>query len=247
MIIIPAIDLKDGKCVRLLQGDFERSTVYSDNPVEVSVNWQAQGAERIHIVDLDGSRTGRPQNRNSIEDIINTITIPVQVGGGIRDRGTVAEYLAMGVSRVILGTVALKNRDFVREICSEFKGKIILGIDARHNKIAVEGWLEETVESPLEIAASYEGCGVDAIVFTDISRDGMETGPNIESTKKLAESVNIPIIASGGVSCMEDIERLMMVEACGIMGVIVGKALYSGAIKLGDAVKMISARSKTQA
>lgn len=244
MIIIPAIDLKDGKCVRLLQGDFRHSTVYSDNPVEMAINWQEKGAERIHIVDLDGSRTGRPQNRNIIEKIIRKTNVPVQVGGGIRDRDTVAEYLAMGVSRVILGTIALKNRNFVLDMCNEFKGKIILGIDARDNKIAVEGWLEETVESPLEIAKSYEGCALDSIVFTDISRDGMETGTNIESTKKLAESVDIPVIASGGVSGIEDIEKLMAVADCGIIGVIVGKALYSGSIKLEDAIERVSAGSK---
>jgi len=243
VIIIPAIDLKDGKCVRLIQGDFRQSTIYSDNPLDVARRWQEKGAERIHIVDLDGSRTGRPQNRKIIEKIIEKTDAPIQVGGGIRDRKMVEEYLAMGASRVILGTIALKNRNFVLDLCNDFSGKIILGIDARDNKIAVEGWLEETVESPLEIAKSYQGCGLDSIVFTDISRDGMETGTNVESTKRLAESIDIPVIASGGVSGIHDIERLMAVEDSGIIGVIVGKALYSGAIRLEDAIERASTGS----
>ena len=237
MIIIPAIDLRDGKCVRLIQGDFGKATIYSGNPLDVARRWEDQGAERIHIVDLDGSRTGSPQNRKAIETIVTQTDVPIQVGGGIRDRATVEAYLDVGVSRVIVGTIALQHPDFVSGICSDFSGKIILGLDARDNRVAIQGWLEETDRSPVAIAKSYEGCGLDAIVFTDISRDGMEMGTNVESTRELAESVDIPIIASGGVAGMEDIERLMAVEASGIMGVIVGKALYSGAISLQDAIK----------
>ena len=240
MIIIPAIDLKDGKCVRLIQGDFRQSTIYSDNPLDVARNWQEKGAQRIHIVDLDGSRTGSPQNRKIIEEIVEKTDVSIQLGGGIRDRKTVEEYLRMGVSRVIVGTIALRDRNFVLDLCKDFRGKIILGIDARDNKVAIQGWLEETVESPVDIAKIYEGCGLDAIVFTDISRDGMEMGTNVESTKALAESVDIPIIASGGVAGIEDIDKLMAVEGSGITGVIVGKALYSGAIRLEDAIERAS-------
>jgi len=240
LIIIPAIDLKDGKCVRLIQGDFRQSTIYSDNPLDVARNWQEKGAQRIHIVDLDGSRTGSPQNRKIIEEIVEKTDVSIQLGGGIRDRKTVEEYLRMGVSRVIVGTIALRDRNFVLDLCKDFRGKIILGIDARDNKVAIQGWLEETVESPVDIAKIYEGCGLDAIVFTDISRDGMEMGTNVESTKALAESVDIPIIASGGVAGIEDIDKLMAVEGSGITGVIVGKALYSGAIRLEDAIERAS-------
>ncbi|MBN2567795.1 MAG: 1-(5-phosphoribosyl)-5-[(5-phosphoribosylamino)methylideneamino]imidazole-4-carboxamide isomerase [Deltaproteobacteria bacterium] len=242
MIIIPAIDLKDGKCVRLIQGDFGQSTIYSDNPLAVARKWQQKGAERIHVVDLDGSRTGSPKHMKIIGEIIEKTDVEVQVGGGIRDRKTVEEYLRIGVSNVILGTIALRKRDFVLDLCNDFRGKIILGIDARDNKVAIEGWLEKTVESPADIAKYYEGRGLDAIVFTDISRDGMEMGINVESTKELAESVDIPIIASGGVAGMKDIDMLLAVESSGIKGVIVGKALYSGAIMLEEAIKRASGK-----
>jgi len=242
LIIIPAIDLKDGKCVRLIQGDFGQSTIYSDNPLAVARKWQEKGAERIHVVDLDGSRTGSPQHMKIIGEIIEKTYVDVQVGGGIRDRKTVEEYLRIGVSNVILGTIALRKRDFVLDLCNDLRGKIILGIDARDNKVAIEGWLEKTVESPADIAKYYEGSGLDAIVFTDISRDGMEMGINVESTKELAESVDIPIIASGGVAGMEDIDMLLAVESSGIKGVIVGKALYSGAIMLEEAIRRASGK-----
>lgn len=238
MIVIPAIDIRDGKCVRLLQGDFDRTTVYSDDPVYMARKWQEKGAERIHVVDLDGSRTGRPQNRDVIKRIAREIDVPLQVGGGIRDIETVSDYIEMGVGYIIVGTVALKDRAFVIEACKRFNDSLILGIDARDGKVAVEGWTESTNLTPLEIARSYEGCGLAAIVYTDIRRDGMETGINIESTKELAESVNIPIIASGGVAGIDDIGKLIEVEASGIMGVITGKALYEGTLNLEEAVKM---------
>ena len=240
MIIIPAIDLKDGKCVRLLQGDFSRVTIYSDQPVEMAKNWQKRGAERVHVVDLDGSRAGLPQNGEVIRNLIQEINIPVQVGGGIRDMKTVEHYLEMGVSRVILGTAALKNRKFVIDACTTFRGQIILGIDARDGEILVEGWTEETGQSAVEIAKGYEGLGVDAIVYTDIKRDGMEVGVNIKATKNIAESVDIPVIASGGVSGLKDIEELLKIESSGVIGVIAGKALYSGALQLEDAIEMVS-------
>lgn len=238
MIVIPAIDIRGGKCVRLLQGDFDRTTVYSDDPAYMAKKWQEKGAARIHVVDLDGSRTGCPQNRDVIKRIVREIDVPLQVGGGIRDIETVSDYIEMGVGYIIVGTVALKNRDFVIEACKRFNDSLILGIDARDGKVAVEGWTESTILTPFEVARSYEEYGLAAIVYTDIGRDGMETGVNIEATKELAESVNIPIIASGGLSGIGDIERLIDVEDSGIIGVITGKALYEGTLNLEEAVEI---------
>jgi phosphoribosylformimino-5-aminoimidazole carboxamide ribotide isomerase len=240
LIVIPAIDLKDGKCVRLLQGDFSRTTVYSDHPAEMARSWQERGAKRIHVVDLDGSREGSPRNRTVIKDIVRAIDIPVQLGGGIRNMKIIDTYLQLGISWVILGTVALKDREFVMEACTSHKGSIILGIDARDGEIMVEGWTEGTGQSAVEIAQSYEGLGVNAIVYTDINRDGMEVGVNIEATKNMAEAVDIPVIASGGVSGLRDIEELLKIRDAGIMGVIAGKALYTGALRLEDALTLVS-------
>lgn len=238
MIVIPAIDIKGGKCVRLLQGDFNRVTVYGEDPVMVAEKWRSGGAERIHVVDLDGSKDGSPVNRHIIEAIARAVDVPVQAGGGIRDMKTVEGYFEAGVSRVILGTAALKDRDFVLSACRRFSGRIILGIDARGDRIAVEGWLEETGRSPVDVARSYEGYGLDALVYTDIGRDGMQTGVNRESTELLARAVDIPVIASGGVSGIADIEGLLSVRDAGIMGVIVGKALYDGRIDLAEAIAL---------
>lgn len=238
MTVIPAIDLKNGQCVRLAQGDFQRVTVYSNNPVDIAETWQAHGATRIHIVDLDGSLAGSPRNRGIIQSIVEEVKVPIQVGGGIRDMNTIDSYMAIGVSWIILGTMALKNERFVKGACNAYKGRIILGIDANEGKVAVQGWTEQTAEDVIDIARRYEGYDLDAIVYTDIKRDGMETGPNIEATKNLAQSVNIPVIASGGVSNVRDIERLLEVEKFGVTGVIIGKALYSGAISLKDAISL---------
>ncbi len=237
MIIIPAVDIQDGKCVRLLQGDFDKVTVYSDSPVEMALRWQGKGAERIHIVDLDGSRSGSPRNRPVIEAVARALSVPVQVGGGIRDMETVKAYLGLGVSKVILGTAAHRDRSFVETACRKHPGRIILGLDARDGKAAVQGWTEATDASVLDIARRYEDVGIDAIVFTDIMRDGMETGVNVESTAALARTVRIPVIASGGVSGVADIERLLPVEKDGVIGVIVGKALYTGALSLEEAIR----------
>jgi phosphoribosylformimino-5-aminoimidazole carboxamide ribotide isomerase len=238
MIIIPAIDLKEGLCVRLLQGNFAQVTVYSDNPVEIASQWRSQGAERIHVVDLDGSLAGAPRNREVIRDIVDAVDVPIQVGGGIRDMNTVETYLNMGVQWVILGTMALRDRPFVAQACRTFNERIILGIDAKDGEIAVQGWTEQTSASVMETAKSYEGFGLAALVYTDIKRDGMETGVNVEATRSLAEAVNIPIIASGGVSGMSDIERLLEIETSGVIGVIVGKALYTRAISLQGAIEI---------
>jgi phosphoribosylformimino-5-aminoimidazole carboxamide ribotide isomerase len=236
MIIIPAIDIKDGLCVRLLQGNFNRITVYSKNPVDVARNWLDQGAERLHIVDLDGSLAGVPRNRRIIQKIVQVADVPVQVGGGIREMKTIKAYLDMGVQWVILGTMALKDREFIANACRSFEERIILGIDANNGRIAIQGWTEQTSESAEEMAKSYRGYGLSAIVYTDIKRDGMETGVNVESTKTLAEAADIPVIASGGVSGISDIENLLEIEACGVTGVIIGKALYTGALSLTDAI-----------
>ncbi|MFB3925477.1 MAG: 1-(5-phosphoribosyl)-5-[(5-phosphoribosylamino)methylideneamino]imidazole-4-carboxamide isomerase [Syntrophales bacterium] len=244
MIVIPAIDLKDGKCVRLMQGDFSRVTVYSDQPVTVAEKWRDAGAERIHIVDLDGSLAGSPKNLTVISEIIRRAHVPVQVGGGIRNLQTIGRFLDMGVSRVILGTAALKDRRFVLEACDIYKGKIILGIDAKEGRVAVEGWTEETAASAVDIAESYKGYGIDAIVYTDIKRDGMQAGVNLSATKELAESAGIPVIASGGVSGIKDIENLAAIEKYGIIGVIIGKALYAGSLSLEEAIKAAGGKKR---
>lgn len=238
MIIIPAIDLKDGKCVRLLQGDFKRVTVYSDHPAEMAHVWREKGAERLHIVDLDGSVAGVPRNADVVSRIVKEAGVPVEIGGGIRDLETIKRYLDAGVQWVILGTAALKDRVFVYRACETFPGRIILGIDASGGKVAVEGWTEQSAMDAVELAKSYENRGVAAVIYTDISRDGMQTGVNVDGTRNLAEAIDIPVIASGGVATLEDIRRLLPLEKVGITGVIVGKALYSGAIALEEAVRL---------
>ena len=240
MLIIPAIDLKDGKCVRLLQGNFNLSTVYSDHPADIAAKWQGKGAKRIHVVDLDGSRDGSPRNMNVIRELARAVNVTLQVGGGIRNMKTVGNYINMGVDYVILGTVALKDRKFVLDACANYRGHIILAIDARDGMVAVEGWTESTDQSPVEIASGYEECGLNSVIYTDIKRDGMESGVNIESTKMLAESVDIPVIASGGVASIHDIDRLLEAGEPGIMGVITGKAIYTGALKLEDAIARVT-------
>lgn len=238
MIVIPAIDLKEGKCVRLEQGLMERDTVYSDNPAQQALAWEAKGAELLHIVDLDGAFAGEPKNRTAIEAIVGALKIPTQLGGGIRDLATIEAYLGMGVGRVIIGTAAQRNPDLVREACERFPGRIVVGIDAKNGMVAVQGWAEVTDVTAVELARKFEGFGVSAIVYTDISRDGMMQGPNIEATRILAESISIPVIASGGVSSLKDIEDLMAIEESGIAGAITGKAIYSGAMELSEAIAL---------
>lgn len=238
MIIIPAIDLKNGNCVRLEQGLMDKDTVFNDNPAAQALDWQNQGAELLHIVDLDGAFAGEPRNRAAIEAIVKTITIPAQLGGGIRDIATIEAYLSLGLSRVIIGTAAQRNPDLVQEACSRFPGRIVVGIDARNGMVAVQGWAEVTGVTAVELARKFENCGVAAIIYTDISRDGMLQGPNLEATLALAKAVAIPVIASGGVSSLKDIEHLMAIEQSGVTGVITGKAVYTGAIKLADAIAL---------
>ncbi len=238
MIVIPAIDLKEGKCVRLEQGLMEKDTVFNDDPGAQARAWQDQGAELLHIVDLDGAFAGEPKNKAAIKSIIKAITIPAQLGGGIRDIATIEAYLSLGLSRVIIGTAAQRNPELVREACARFPGKIVVGIDAKDGMVAVQGWAEVTDITAVELAKKFEDCGVTAIIYTDISRDGMLQGPNLEATKALAESVSIPIIASGGVSSLKDIENLMKIESSGVTGVITGKAVYTGAIMLNEAIAL---------
>jgi phosphoribosylformimino-5-aminoimidazole carboxamide ribotide isomerase len=238
MIVIPAIDLKDGKCVRLEQGLMEKDTVFSDNPAEQARKWQNQGAELLHLVDLDGAFAGVPKNRAAIEVIVQAIDIPAQLGGGIRDLATIEAYLALGLSRVIIGTAAQRNPQLVEEACRRFPGRIVVGIDAKGGMVAVQGWAEVTDVTAVELAKQFEGFGVAAIIYTDIARDGMMQGPNLEATRQLAEAIAIPVIASGGVSSLKDIENLLAIEASGVAGVITGKAIYTGALDLRAAVAL---------
>jgi phosphoribosylformimino-5-aminoimidazole carboxamide ribotide isomerase len=237
LVIIPAIDVKDGKCVRLAQGDFDRVTTYADNPLDVALTWMQKGAELIHVVDLDGSVAGLPCNANIILEIARKVDVPIQVGGGIRDMETIEFYLKNGVSSVILGTAALQNEEIVRDACQTFSEKIILGIDALEGKVAIRGWTQKTQLNAVDLARRYEKFNVKAIVYTDIKRDGMGTGVNIEATKELAKAVSIPVIASGGVATIADIENLLSIKDCEIYGVIIGRALYNGAVSLEDAIK----------
>ena len=237
MIVIPAVDIKNGRCVRLLQGREDSETVFSDDPSAMALKWEAQGAQRLHVVDLDGAFRKSPQNVDAIRRIIGRVRIPVELGGGIRNMETIATYLDLGVAWVIIGTEAIKNPGLVKEACREFPGRIIVGIDARKGMIAIEGWTETTEKKAVEAAKSFEGRGVEAIVFTDIHKDGMQAGPNIDETKRLAESVSIPIIASGGVANVEDIRAVARLEASGVMGVITGRALYSGSLSLKEALE----------
>lgn len=236
MIIIPAIDLKDGKCVRLAQGRMEQETIYSANPVEVAKHWESKGAERLHIVDLNGAVIGKPFHLALIEEILHSVHIPVEIGGGIRDLATIDHYIQCGAGWVILGTAALRNRHLLTEACQKFQGKVILGIDARGGRVAVEGWKVETAVSASELVKEFERIDLSAIIFTDIERDGMGTGINVESTRNLSRSTSIPVIASGGVSTVDDIKRLLELEDDGVVGVIIGRALYTGAIHLEEAI-----------
>lgn len=238
MIVIPAIDLKEGKCVRLEQGLMDKDTVFCDNPAEQAREWERQGGELLHIVDLDGAFAGKPANKSAIEAIVKAVRIPTQLGGGIRDIETIKAYLDLGLSRVILGTAAQRNPKLVEEACKLFPGRIVVGIDAKNGLVAVQGWAEVTDVYAVDLARLFEGYGVTAVIYTDISRDGMMQGPNVEATRALAEAISIPVIASGGVSSLKDIENLMAVESAGVTGVITGKAIYTGAIKLAEAVAL---------
>jgi len=238
MLVIPAIDLKAGQCVRLEQGLMDKATVYGRDPAAQALAWQEQGAELLHLVDLDGAFAGVPKNREAISAIVSALDIPVQIGGGIRDLDTIAAYLELGIKRVILGTVAKENPALVKESCRRFPGAIVVGIDARDGFVAVRGWADVTEKKASELAKEMEDYGVKAIIYTDIARDGMMQGPNIGTTGELARSISIPVIASGGVSCLQDIQNLMQLEEDGVVGAITGKAIYSGALNLREAIAL---------
>lgn len=238
MIVIPAIDLKQGKCVRLLQGRMEDATVYSENPAEQAKAFEEKGAELMHVVDLDGAFEGRPMNLDSIKAILGAVKIPIEVGGGIRTMDTIGLLLNAGVSRVILGTAALEVPGLLVLACKKYPGRIVAGIDAKDGKVAVRGWGDVSNVTALELAKKMEDAGVRAIIYTDISRDGMLTGHNFEATTALAKAVSTPIIASGGVKDLDDVKALLAVEDMGIEGVITGKAIYQGTMVLEEAIAL---------
>ena len=242
MIVIPAVDIKNGKCVRLVQGRKEDETVFSDDPAAMARKWAREGAELIHVIDLDGAFEKSPQNLEAIKNILQTVDTPIQLGGGIRNEHTARRFLEMGVARVIIGTEAIHHPDFVERISKLYPGRIVVGIDARKGLVAIEGWTETTAIEAVDLAKRFENCGVAAINFTDIHRDGMQTGPNNEETRRLAEAVDIPVVASGGVATIQDIYNLLPLEASGVVGVITGKALYSGTLDFRQA--LTAARSQ---
>ncbi|MDA3916842.1 MAG: 1-(5-phosphoribosyl)-5-[(5-phosphoribosylamino)methylideneamino]imidazole-4-carboxamide isomerase [Deltaproteobacteria bacterium] len=238
MIIIPAVDIKQGKCVRLLQGRMEDSTLYSEDPVSMAQQWENCGAQLIHIIDLDGAFAKEVKNFKTIQDILSKIRVPIQVGGGIRDIKTIEMYINAGVSKVIIGSIALYNPELVKDACKKFQDRIVVGIDARNGMVAVEGWSKTSETRAVDLAKEFESCGVAAINFTDIHRDGMQTGPNIEETAALAEAVSIPIVASGGVNTIQDIKNLLEIESKGVIGVITGRALYEETLDLKEAIRI---------
>lgn len=245
MLLIPAIDLKDGHCVRLKQGDMDQATVFSEDPGEMALHWLKQGARRLHLVDLNGAFAGKPKNEAAVRSIIKVVQsyadeneldeIPIQLGGGIRDLDTIDRYLNNGLSYIIIGTAAVKSPGFLRDACSAFPGQIIVGLDAKDGKVATDGWSKLSGHEVIDLAQKFEGYGVEAIVYTDIGRDGMMGGVNIEATVKLAQAVSIPIIASGGVHVLADVEALCAVQDEGIEAVICGRSIYEGTLDLKTA------------
>ena len=243
MILFPAIDLKNGQCVRLKQGDMDRATVFNDDPAAQARSFETQGFRWLHVVDLDGAFAGKPMNGAAVDAILKAVSFPVQLGGGIRDLGTVEGWLAKGIARVIIGTAALRDPDFVRAAAKAFPGRIVVGIDARDGFVAVEGWAETSSLSATELGKRFEDAGVAAIVYTDIARDGMLGGINWESTIALAKALSIPVIASGGLASMADVSRLMKPDAAILEGAITGRALYDGRVDAAEALALIATRS----
>jgi phosphoribosylformimino-5-aminoimidazole carboxamide ribotide isomerase len=240
MLIIPAIDLKDGACVRLEQGRMDKATVFSKEPGKTATQWASKGARRIHVVDLDGARAGKPRNESAIKDIIRHVDsdIPVQLGGGIRDLDTIERYLDDGVSYIVIGTAAVKNPGFLHEACDAFPGHIIVGLDAKDGKVATDGWSKLTGHDVVDLAKRFQDYGVEAVIYTDIGRDGMLTGVNIEATVRLAQALSVPVIASGGLASLDDIRKLREVEGEGITGCITGRAIYEGKLDFAAALKV---------
>ena len=240
MLLIPAIDLKDGQCVRLRQGLMEDATVFSDKPVDMALHWVAQGARRLHLVDLNGAFAGKPQNLGAIKDILAAVSddVPVQLGGGIRDLDTIEKYLDLGLSYVIIGTAAINNPQFLRDACDAFPNQIIVGLDAKDGMVATDGWAKVTKYHVTEVGQRFADYGVNSIIYTDIGRDGMLSGVNIEATVKLAEAVSVPVIASGGLTNLDDIRALCEVESSGVEGAVTGRAIYEGAIDFKQAQEL---------
>ncbi len=238
MLIIPAVDIKKGRCVRLLQGREDSETVFSDDPSAMAARWEGEGAELVHVIDLDGAFSKGPQNVEAVKRILDRVDIPIQLGGGIRSMETISTYLDLGVGRVILGTEAIRNPSLVEQACKAFPNRIMVGIDARKGMVAIEGWTQTTEQKAVEMAKGIEGPGLAGIIFTDIHKDGMQTGPNIEETKRMAESVSTPIIASGGVGDINDIKALARLEPLGVVGIITGRALYDGRLDLKKALEV---------
>jgi phosphoribosylformimino-5-aminoimidazole carboxamide ribotide isomerase len=241
MLIIPAIDLKDGQCVRLLQGRKDAVTVYSDDPAATATKWESCGAKVLHVVDLDGAFTGTQKNRDAIFRIRNKVKMVMEVGGGIRDIATIAGLVSAGIDRIILGTSAIEDSGLVTEACGRFPGKVLIGIDAKGGKVAVRGWEQTSSVDAGELARRVEAAGVAGIIYTDIARDGMLTGPNIPALREMVRTVGVPVIASGGIATMADIRNLLEIE--NLWGAITGKAIYSGSLDLKDAIKLSERQS----
>lgn len=240
MIVIPAVDIRNGKCVRLSQGRADQEIVYDDNPLEIAVEWVKKGAPMIHVVDLDGAFEGTPQNSSLIESILLNVHVPVQVGGGIRSPATVERYLSAGAARVILGTMAYHNFGMINDLAKMYPEKIVLGIDAKNGKVAIDGWVHNTKTTAGELAAEYSQVPIAGFVYTDVSRDGMLTGPNLESIAEFCRATAKNVIASGGISSLDDITNLVNLKQSNIEGVIIGKALYAGAFTLDQALQAVA-------
>jgi len=243
MQIIPAIDLKNGKCVRLLQGRKDRETIYSDDPVRMALRWQDEGATVLHLIDLDGAFEGHSLNVEAIRAIVEATDVPAELGGGIRNMGTITRLLSLGLDQVILGTVALTEPDLVRRAIERFgPEKIVVGIDAKRGKVAIQGWEEISEVSAVELALTMKEFGIERVIYTDISRDGMMTGPNVAATKQLAQQSGLKVIASGGISSLEDVQKVAALDPYGVDGMIIGKALYEGAIDLREVLTLVYAQ-----
>jgi phosphoribosylformimino-5-aminoimidazole carboxamide ribotide isomerase len=238
MVVFPAIDIKDGLCVRLMQGDPGRVTVYGKDPAAVAQRWQEEGAEWLHVVDLDGAFSQTPKNRDAILSVVNAVSIPVQIGGGIRRLETIEDYLGLGLGRVILGTAALREPQLLEEACRRFPHRVALGIDARQGQVAIEGWKETTATDAISLVRSFSHLQLAAVIYTDIHRDGMQSGVNVEATRSLLEATGFPVIASGGVATLKDVEALLELVPLGLLGVITGRAIYDGTLVLREALAL---------
>lgn len=242
--LYPAIDLKDGNCVRLIKGEMSEATIFNDSPANQAQQFAEMGFEYLHLVDLNGAFAGEPVNESAVEQILKTVTMPVQLGGGIRDLATIERWLSLGIRRVILGTVAVKNPELVKEACKKFPDQVVVGLDARNGYIATEGWAEQSELHMFDMAAQFEDAGVAAIIYTDIARDGILTGVNVEQTRALAERTSIPVIASGGLASIDDVTTLLQAENVKISGAISGRALYDKRLDPVEAIEIISAANR---